>query len=142
MVEVREGAPGSYHFYAVNYGKSPAQLIFINPVPIVSVTKFGAELEDKPWYGFGFYEEGMTVFNEQWIPPGKDRIVVTLDAGVITKWVEGNPGVNTGMEELLVRGALKYRGRFSEDIWPSKYCYRVFPNGLRMAGPYGWNDYA
>jgi len=141
MIEVRGGGFAGYDFWAVNHGKSPAQLLFLNPVPIVSASKFGEELEKNPWYGHGFYEDDIIVFNEQWVPPGGERNIGTLDQGVIQMWVEGHPELNTGGKELLVRGAIKYRGRFSEDVWHSKYCYRVFSNSIKMAGPYGWNEY-
>ena len=139
MIETR-GEQG-FEFWAVNYGKSPAQIIFSNPVPFV-ITPLISDLPESLDYGFGFYNPNSEQINVQWIAPGKSHPLGAFEPQIMD-YIENGAAkeMSQSLRVMIVYSAFKYRGIHSKQVYTSKYCYRKFPNGLQMWGSYGWNQY-
>jgi hypothetical protein len=139
IIETR-GEQG-FEFWAVNYGKSPAQIIFSNPVPIVD-TFLLTELPEVLNYGVGFNDPNVQQINVQWIAPGKTHFLGDFNPKVMES-LRGDAAseLAQSLRVLLVYSAFKYRGIHSKEVYTSTYCYRKYPSGLRMWGAYGWNQY-
>jgi hypothetical protein len=128
-------------FWAVNHGKSPAQIIFSNPVPFTIYPKFD-ELPESLNYGFGFDNPNSQQINVQWIPPKGEHDLGAFDPAIFnfmdkTLLAE----LSSSQRVLLIYSAFKYRGINGGKTYTSTYCYRRFDGGLRMWGGYGWNQY-
>jgi hypothetical protein len=137
MIELR--GERADQFWAVNYGKSPAQIIFSNPTPFVTFPKL-ENLPETLDYGAGY--EGGEQFNVQWIPPGGEFSLGAFDENTLTYLGETTLAeLNNYTRVFLVYSAFKYRGLDRQTIYVSKYCYRRFGGALRMWGNYGWNEY-
>jgi hypothetical protein len=130
-----------YEFWAVNYGKSPAQIIFSNPVPFID-TFLLTETPKILTYGTGFDNPNAEQINVQWIAPGGSHPLGAFEPE-ITKSVDGEASkeLTLSLRVMILYSAFKYRGIHSKQVYTSTYCYRKYPSGLRMWGAYGWNKY-
>lgn len=139
MIETR-GDEG-YEFWAVNYGRSPAQIIFSNPTPFVD-TFLLEELPDTLNYGLGYENPNARQINVQWIAPGKAYPLGAFDPRIIEAIGEhSTQELIQSIRVMLIYSAFKYRGIHTTDVYMSTYCYRKYPSGLRMWGAEGWNKY-
>jgi hypothetical protein len=82
MIETR-GRKDAPEFWAVNYGQSPAQIIFSNPVPMLSTPK-EEELSEKLNYGMGYDNPHSEQFNVPWIPPRGEYSLGAVDPLYLT----------------------------------------------------------
>lgn len=139
IIETR-GEQG-FEFWAVNYGKSPAQIVFSNPVPIMEIPLL-AELPKTLNYGSGFDNPNLRQINVQWIAPGKAHALGSFDPELL-KCVTATAAkeLAESLRVVIVYSALKYRGIHSKQTYTSTYCYRKYPNGLVMWGANVWNEY-
>jgi hypothetical protein len=139
MIETR-GEQG-FEFWAVNYGKSPAQIIFSNPAPFV-ITPLIEDLPESLNYGFGFDNPNSEQINVQWIAPGKSHSLGSFQPEIMN-FIEEDAAkeLSQSLRVMLVYSAFKYRGIHSKQVYTSTYCYRKYPVGLQMWGGYGWNQY-
>jgi hypothetical protein len=139
----------NHQFWAVNYGKSPAQIVFIEPVLKIAFPTFDFEAQDwslpnKPNYGQYYDHPTVEVINVQWIAPGKELFVNSFYASEIIGELDEvmKAEINSGNKAIFVYSAIKYRGIVSSEIFENRYCYRCFSkSSLCMSGPYGYNLY-
>jgi len=130
-----------FEFWAVNYGRSPAQIIFSNPVPFV-ITPLLSELPETLSYGLGFDNPNVEQFNVQWIAPGKAHPLGAFEPQIIG-YIDEDVAKELSQSQrvMIVYSGFKYRGIHSKQVYTSTYCYRKYPSGLMMWGNYGWNQY-
>lgn len=139
MIEAR-GQQG-FEFWAVNHGKSPAQIIFSNPVPFVD-TPLLSELPKTLHYGYGFDIPNSEQINVQWIAPGGSHSLGAFQPEIMGSiGIEAAKELAVSLRVMIVYSAFKYRGIDGKRIYTSTYCYRKYPSGLQMWGSYGWNQY-
>jgi len=141
MIEATRNGDFLY-FRAVNYGKSPAKITFYDPVTKFEAIPIGEELPDKPSYGIHYDNDHAEVLNVQWLAPMKDMDVGSFN---IDAYRDGAPEIykdlNEGRRRLYVYSAVKYRGILEDKVYRSTFCYFAIQGGLRMGGPYGYNEY-
>jgi hypothetical protein len=139
MIEAR-GEQG-FEFWAVNHGKSPAQIIFSNPVPFVD-TPLLSELPKTLNYGYGFDIPSAEQINVQWIAPGGSHSLGAFQPEFMS-YISSETAKELAMSVrvMILYSAFKYRGIDGKRVYTSTYSYRKFPNGLQMWGGYGWNQY-
>lgn len=137
MIEARgEVTP---EFWAVNYGNSPAQIIFSNPYPKMGTFKED-ELPENLQYGVGYDNPSAEQFNVPWIPPKGEYSLGQVDPNYLTYLSEQVVAeLNNGIRVLVAYSAFKYRGLDGQATYTSTFCYRRYPGGYRLWGNYGWN---
>ena len=138
-----KGAKGT-EIWIRNCGRSPAQLLFIDPVMKLGFPEFDeAEQEfvmkQPPFYGKA-YESGEQ-YNVAWLAPGAKRYFATFDPAIFGEIPsETREELNRGIRQFRIYSAIKYRGTISHDIYETRFCYGWGPSGLYMTGPYGYNQ--
>jgi hypothetical protein len=126
---------------AVNRGKSTARIVFWNQVPSVS-TPLNTERMEEPWYGHTYGDSRMEIINIPPVPPGEEMNLGTYPTEVIkendpARWEE----IRTVKRVFYVYSAVKYKGFLSDDVYESRWCFRVTSGGPQMAGDPGYNQY-
>jgi hypothetical protein len=143
LIAPKRSGKGEYTgiaFYAVNRGRSPAEII--NSGFKMVTPRFEEELPDEPNFGEGAAPNAQWV-HTKWLAPGDDYTANSYNVSYI---VQGNPELwtelNNGTRQLVLMGFVRYRDTISNEIHESKYCYGVAsnaPDGLYMTGPLGYN---
>jgi hypothetical protein len=132
--------------WAVNKGKIPAQIIWINPVGTVLYPRGDADLAQTSNYnyGIGYYEKDAEVINVEWIAPDAEREIASFNYTALHELPEDIKGaIQRGERWICFMSAMKYRGMLNDTIFESRWCFRWGgeEHGLRLAGPYGYNKY-
>ena len=128
-------------FRAVNKGRTPAQLLWYNNFPTISHPLIDEQI-GQPHFGMFYEVEGSQIMNIPWVFPDCDMGVGeyptdALKHGAPQLWEE----IHTVKRWLYLYSAIKYKGPFSEDVYETRYCFRVSANGHVMAGDPGYNSH-
>lgn len=139
MIEVRDMT----HVWAINKGKVPAQIIWINPMPKFIWPLYDEELPADYSYGLNYYNPHVEIMNVEWLAPGSEKHLCYFDPSVLSE-LGGDlkNDLTGGRRTLYFLSAIKYRGMLNDTIFESRWCYRwAMPPGLFLSGPYGYNKY-
>lgn len=131
-------------FWMRNCGRSPAQLLHVDPIMKIEYPKFEGAAQDwamrpTPFYG-QHYETGEQ-FNVAWLAPGERRCFASIDPNLFK---ELGPQIiaelTDGIRAIRIYSAIKYRGIITPDVFETRFCYGWGrPRGTYMTGPYGYN---
>jgi len=130
-------------FWIKNCGKSPAQMLHIDPIPKMAWPKFDAaeqewEMPVPPNYG-NAHESGEQ-FNVAWLAPGEERCFHSFDPSIFKEFAGTlRAELNQGLRRFYLYHGIKYRGIITKDVFETRYCYAWGARGFYMAGPYGYN---
>jgi hypothetical protein len=126
-------------FWAVNYGKAPAKIVYMESVPRITFPKWDINLPNDPEYG---YVPGLQILNVQWIAPSKDMYLNGFSPSLFNEFKqELRNEINNGDRILYIHSIVKYSGILSEQVFESRYCYGFAQGrGAYMTGPYGYNS--
>ena len=125
----------------VNKGRTPAQLIWYSNVPSVS-NRLITDPMGAPHYGAHYDEVGMQIMNIPMVFPDANIPAGEYDVTAIQQLAPEQWEEIRVMKRLLyIYSAIKYKGPLSDDIYVTKYCFRVGSNGPVMAGDPGYNDH-
>jgi hypothetical protein len=141
MVETR-GERGS-EFWMRNVGKSPAQILFLDPILKVGFPEFvqeeqGWPMPNPPKYGLHYDNPNAEQINVQWLGPGDERRFATYSKNDVDDLPSDlKAEINFGHRRLYMYAAIKYRGKFSSAIYESRFCYGWSAQGGNIAGAEG-----
>jgi hypothetical protein len=144
MIELRGSETIKDEVWAVNCGKSPAQLTWYNSSGSI-LMKTHEEIDElPPQFDYGYLYDAATaqIFNVPWIAAGGEMQLCRFD------WIalgeELTYAYQNGQKTALFLSAIKYRGMSGDAIYESKWCFRWLGRdyGLKLAGPYGYNSYS
>jgi hypothetical protein len=145
MIDLRSGSGGERRnqVWTVNKGKVPAQIIWWNNAPVPIFPKQDEELPQDYNYGFGYYDPGAAMFNEEWLAPQGEKCLCSFNASFLEGLAESTRReLNDGRRILYYLSALKYKGMLNDTIFESRWCFSwPSPRGLYLSGPYGYNKY-
>jgi hypothetical protein len=131
-------------FQAINRGKSPARVIFFGESPNFDTPLYSEETWNPvPHYGYGYDIEGAEIINIPWIAPGDTPWVFsTYDLRVLEEFDPArHTECATGARAVYLWHTVKYKGLSGTTIYESRFCYQAINGKLKMAGPYGLNQY-
>lgn len=146
MVETRGEKGGE--FWMRNVGKSPAQILFLDPVLKMGYPEFvqeeqGWPMPYPPKYGLHYDNPNAEQINVQWLGPGDERRFASFGRSDVDDLPSDlKAEINFGHRRIYVYAAIKYRGKFSSAIYESRFCYGWSDQGTYLAGPYGYNQYS
>jgi len=134
-------------FWMKNWGRSPAQILFFDPVLFPHIVDWVQErgefeMPGKPNYGPHYYDDQWEQINVQWLGPGEERYLTSFspeNLHLLPK--EMLSEINMGHRAIRLYASIKYRGMFSPDIYHSRFCYGWGRSGTYMTGPHGYNQY-
>jgi hypothetical protein len=138
-ITVRTDGTSFVTFTMINKGSSPAQILWFNNFPSWHAPVAG-EVMGQPRFG-AFYDEANThIMNVPVLHPNAEMEAGTFANSALE---EGNPElfgeIRTGGRFLYLYSAIKYKGPFTDQIFETRYCFRLTQNGWRMAGDVGYN---
>jgi hypothetical protein len=119
MIEARGAVP---EFWAVNYGLSPAQIIFANSEPFMGTPRM-EELPKMLGYGTGYDKSRVEQINVPWIPPGGEYFLGQIDPA-FESYLDQQilAELKTHERVLIAYPGFKYRGLDGTTVYTSTYC--------------------
>ena len=146
MVESR--GPRGTEFWMRNCGKSPAQILFLDPTLNVDYPEFDQErqtwaMRQPPYYGLHYDDPRAVQINVPWLAPGEERRFTVFDPSLFDLLSDEERSALHSCKRLArIYSAIKYRGIYSVTVFESRFCYGWDQvNGTRMAGDVGYNQY-
>ena len=138
-ITVRTEGTSFVTFTMTNKGSSPAQILWFNNFPSWHTPVAGEEM-GQPRFG-AFYDDANTqIMNVPVLHPDAEMEAGTFATSALE---EGNPDIfgeiKTGRRFLYLYSAIKYKGPFTDQIFETRYCFRLTQNGWKMAGDVGYN---
>ncbi len=129
-----------FSFWLRNAGKTPAKVIWLDPLITGQLIAIGSTLPEPPRYGYGFAEGGQLV-NARWIAPGgRDQIGLFDSFGVYGKFDGSSTHFEAGLNRLFLYGAIKYADTLTDREHRTHFCYRLGNYQLFLDGPPGYNE--
>ena len=126
-------------FTMINKGGSPAEIIWFNRYPAFHAPVAGEKMGE-PRFGDFYDNSGMQIMNVPVIHPNDLMMAGEFALSAIE---EVNPDlfreITTSNRFLYVYSAIKYKGRFSDQIFETRWCFRLSKNGWMMDGDVGYN---
>ena len=141
LIEYSGNTISGFVFTAVNTGKSPAKITWLDPFIPAKLVPIGEVLPTPPPYGYGFFEGGELV-NAIWVAPGgKEHIGVFDSFEAFPGWDPALGGYSGGHERLFIFSAIKYQNPFDDRIHETRFSYRLGSKKLFLDGTRGYNQH-
>ena len=143
MVEA-SGNADSVTFTAWNRGRSPAKVVYMDPILRTAVVPLRDKLPDAPDYGLAYERAiaGAELVNAEWVAPGASIYAGGFGArGTYSALPEMLKELKSGSSLLYLYGSIRYKGIAGDQIYESRFCYRLGGGRWVMLGPTGYNDY-
>ena len=137
---VAEGDADSVTFTAFNKGRTPAQILYINPMLDWDVVDFGNTLPSEPNYT-GWNEQA-EAFNLTWIfPDNKGYLIGSFQTrSHYSNCPEREVSLRSFASSLFIYSAIRYRGTLGENTYITRFCYKLALAKFILSGPYGYNQ--